>query len=71
MVLLVVELAPVLQLYVYGLLPPATAAVTDPVFPPLHKMFPDVESVTAPPPVLPMFTVAVVVQTLASVTVTV
>ena len=68
--LVVTELAPVFQLYVYGPLPPEAVAVTDPVVP-LQTMFVVTTLVAVNPPLLVILVVVVLLQPLASVTVTV
>jgi hypothetical protein len=57
--------------YVYGPVPPATDTVADPLLPPKQETFVDDVMVAVAPAALVTFTVRVIVQPLASVTVTV
>jgi len=57
--------------YVYGLVPPATETVADPLFPPKHDTFVDAVIVAVVPAAFVTLTVLVIVQPFASVTVTV
>lgn len=66
---LVIELVPLLQLYVYGDAPPAIVTLAVPVLLPLHNSFTGVEFCTDGPLLLPIATVFVTEQPLASVTV--
>lgn len=62
---------PLLQLYINGAVPLLTFILTNPLLPPLQLTFPKPETATVGDIIVPIVTLAVLVQRFISVTVTV